>query len=396
MIRTEIISKLKKQVDGKSKIIGVATCSGMTAKYVQTGGADIILALNSSKFRQMGRSSLAGYLPFSNSNDLVMNEASREVLPISKNIPVIFGLNASDPTKNMDEYIEYIKNIGFSGINNYPTVGLLDGKFREYLEENNLGYEKEVEAISIAKQKDLFTLAFVFDELQAVKMLEVGTDAICVHLGFTQGGLLGAKKLLSLDEARIKAERILNICDEYNPDIIKLIYGGPIKNPIDVEYMFNNNSKIMGYIGGSSFERIPSEKAIINITKAFKKFDISSEEELMSKMMDGVSKHYDYTEFVKEYVAQNYMHKISFLELAKVAHVSRGYLSSLFKKDVGCGFPEYLVKFRINKAAEILQKENVSLMEVANMVGYKDYAQFSKMFKKYKGHPPILHKHKNT
>lgn len=396
MIRTEIISKLKKQVDDKSKIIGVATCSGMTAKYVQTGGADIILALNSSKFRQMGRSSLAGYLPFSNSNDLVMNEASREVLPISKNIPVIFGLNASDPTKNMDEYIEYIKNIGFSGINNYPTVGLLDGKFREYLEENNLGYEKEVEAISIAKQKDLFTLAFVFDELQAVKMLEVGTDAICVHLGFTQGGLLGAKKLLSLDEARIKAERILNICDEYNPDIIKLIYGGPIKNPIDVEYMFNNNSKIMGYIGGSSFERIPSEKAIINITKAFKKFDISSEEELMSKMMDGVSKHYDYTEFVKEYVAQNYMHKISFLELAKVAHVSRGYLSSLFKKDVGCGFPEYLVKFRINKAAEILQKENVSLMEVANMVGYKDYAQFSKMFKKYKGHPPILHKHKNT
>lgn len=396
MIRTEIISKLKKQVDGKSKIIGVATCSGMTAKYVQTGGADIILALNSSKFRQMGRSSLAGYLPFSNSNDLVMNEASREVLPISKNIPVIFGLNASDPTKNMDEYIEYIKNIGFSGINNYPTVGLLDGKFREYLEENNLGYEKEVEAISIAKQKDLFTLAFVFDDLQALKMLEAGADAICVHLGFTQGGLLGAKKLLSLDEARIKAERILNICDEYNPYTIKLIYGGPIKNPIDVEYMFNNNSKIMGYIGGSSFERIPSEKAIINITKAFKKFDISSEEELMSKMMDGVSKHYDYTEFVKEYVAQNYMHKISFLELAKVAHVSRGYLSSLFKKDVGCGFPEYLVKFRINKAAEILRKENVSLTEVANMVGYKDYAQFSKMFKKYKGHPPILHKHKNT
>ncbi len=395
MLRKEVISKLKKQVDGGNKIIGVATCSGMTAKYVQTGGADIILALNSSKFRHMGRSSLAGYLPFSNSNDLVMSEAAREVLPISKKIPVIFGINASDPTKQMEDYIEQIKNIGFSGINNYPTVGLLDGQFREYLEENSLGYDKEIEAIHIAHKKGLFTLAFVFDENQTHQMLKAGADAICVHLGFTQGGLLGAKKLISLDEARIKAERILNICDNYDKNIIKLIYGGPIKNPIDVEYMFNNNHKIMGYIGGSSFERIPSEKAIINITKAFKHFDAESEEEFMLKMMDGVNKHYDYTEFVKEYVAQNYMYKISFVELAKVAHVSRGYLSSVFKKNVGCNFPEYLVKFRINKAAEIIQKEELPLSEIANMVGYSDYAQFSKMFKKYKGYSPMLHKHKN-
>lgn len=395
MIRKEIVSTLKKQLSEGQKIIGVATCSGMTAKYVQAGGADIILALNSSKFRQMGRSSLAGYLPFSNSNDLVMSEAAREVLPISKKIPVIFGINASDPTKNMEDYIEQIKAVGFSGINNYPTVGLLDGKFREYLEENGLGYDKEVEAVRIAHKKGLFTLAFVFDERQTQQMLNAGADAICAHLGFTQGGLLGAKKLISLDDARIKAERILKICDTYDRKIITFIYGGPIKNPIDVEYMFNNNSKIMGYIGGSSFERIPSEKAIINITKAFKSFDSGTEEELMIKMMDGINKHYDYTEFVKEYISQNYMHKISFLELAKVAHVSRGYLSTIFKKDVGCSFPEYLVKFRINKAAEIIKKEELPLIEIANMVGYKDYSQFSKMFKKYKGYSPTLHKHKN-
>lgn len=395
MTRKEIVSKLKRQIGGGNKIIGVATCSGMTAKYVQEGGADIILALNSSKFRQMGRSSVAGYLPFSNSNDMVMSEASREVLPISKNIPVIFGLNATDPTKNMENYIEEIKNIGFSGVNNYPTVGLLDGQFREYLEENGLGYDNEVEALKIAHKKGLFTLAFVFDEEQAHKMLKAGADAICAHLGVTHGGLLGAKKLISLDEARVKAENILKVCDSYDRHIIKMIYGGPIKNPIDVEYIFNNNESIMGYIGGSSFERIPSEKAIINITKAFKHFDSGTEEELMLKMMDGVSKHYDYTEFVKEYVAQNYMHKISFLELAKVSHVSRGYLSSVFKREVGCSFPEYLVKFRINKAAEIIQKEEFPLSEVANMVGYSDYAQFSKMFKKYKGYSPMLHKHKN-
>lgn len=395
MTRKEIVTKLKRQIGGGNKIIGVATCSGMTAKYVQEGGADIILALNSSKFRQMGRSSLAGYLPFSNSNDMVMSEASREVLPISKNIPVLFGLNATDPTKNMENYIEEIKNIGFSGVNNYPTVGLLDGQFREYLEENGLGYENEVKALEIAHKKGLFTLAFVFDEEQAHKMLKAGADAICAHLGVTQGGLLGAKKLISLDEARIKAEKIFKICDNYNRYIIKMVYGGPIKNPIDVEYIFHNSESIMGYLGGSSFERIPSEKAIINITKAFKKFDSGTEEEFMLKMMDGVSKHYDYTEFVKEYVAQNYMHKISFLELAKVSHVSRGYLSSVFKRNVGCSFPEYLVKFRINKAAEIIQKEEFTLSEVANMVGYNDYAQFSKMFKKYKGYSPMLHKHKN-
>lgn len=388
MERKKIIKKLKMQLKGGGHIIGVSTCSGMTAKYAQKGGADLLLTLNSGKFRQMGRSSLAGFMPYANSNDMVMETALREILPLIRDIPVIFGINATDPTKDMETYIEEIKNLGFSGINNYPTVGVIDGKFREYMEENNFNYIKEVEAIRIAHQKDFFTVAFVFDETQAQQMIEAGADVICANLGFTQGGLMGSKKIISLESASFTADKIFNRCDELKADVIKLIYGGPVKNPIDVEYMFHNNRGIMGYIGGSSFERIPSEKSIINITKAFKNSANINGDSPMANMMDGVNKHYDYAEFVKYYVSQNYMNKISFAELARLAHVSRGYLSGIFKKQVGCSFPEYLVKFRINKAIEIIAIEDVPLLQVANMVGYKDYVQFSKMFKKYKGCSP--------
>ena len=392
MKRETILENLKSQIKMGNHIIGVATGSGMTAKYAKQGGADFLLMLNSGKFRQMGRSSLAGFLPFYNSNDMVMDFSSREIIPLVKDIPIIFGINATDPTKNMDSYIDEIKDMGFSGINNYPTVGLIDGQFNEALEEEGCHYLIEVEAIRMAHERDMFTVAFVFDEIQAVQMIDAGADVICAHLGFTAGGLLGAKKVLSLEVAKVNADKIFNKCNELNPDVIKLIYGGPVKTPIDVQYMYSNNKDLMGYIGGSAFERIPSEKAITNITKAFKVSGQLDEDQLMVKMLEGVTKHYDYVDFVKEYVAQNYMSDISFLDLARVAHVSRGYLSSLFKKEVGCSFPEYIVKFRIDKASEILYKENIQLSELAQLVGYQNYAQFSKMFKKYKGYSPKKYK----
>ncbi|MBP1890766.1 putative TIM-barrel enzyme/AraC-like DNA-binding protein [Clostridium moniliforme] len=395
MKRDRILEKLRLQIKKGNHIIGIATGSGMTVKHSQNAGADFLLMLNSGRFRQMGRGSLAGFLPFCNSNDMVMDFASKEILPLAKDIPIIFGLNATDPTKNIESYIEKIIDMGFSGINNYPTIGLIDGQFRETLEENGLNYLMEVEAIRIGHEKGLFTVAFVFDEIQAVQMINSGADVICVHLGLTGGGLLGSKKVFSLEAAKIRARKIFDKCNELNPNVIKLIYGGPIKTPVDIQYMYNNNDDLMGYIGGSAFERIPSEKSIINITKTFKVSGQLNEDDLMSKMLDGITKHYDYVDFVKEYVAQNYMNEISFLDLAKVAHVSRSYLSSLFKKQVGCNFPEYLVKFRINKAVEILDRKNFQLSEVASLVGYKDYAQFSKMFKKYMGYSPKQHKSKN-
>lgn len=392
MKRKKILENLKSQIKKGNHIIGVATGTGMTAKYAKKGGADFLLMLNSGRFRQMGRSSLAGFLPFYNSNDMVMEFAYREIIPLVRDMPIIFGFNATDPTKDMESYIDEIKSKGFSGINNYPTVGLIDGEFSRALEEKECHYLIEVEAIRIAHQKDMFTVAFVFNDIQAAQMIEAGADVICVHLGLTGGGLLGAKKVLSLEAAKIKAEKIFKKCDELNPDVIKLIYGGPVKTPTDVQYMYSNNENLVGYIGGSAFERIPSEKFITNITKAFKVSSQLDEDDLMVKMLDGITKHYDYVQFVKEYVTKNYMREISFSDLAKVAHVSRSYLSTLFKKEVGCSFREYLVKFRMDKAAEILDKKNIQLSELSPLVGYEDYAQFSKMFKKYKGCSPKQYK----
>ncbi len=395
--RQQILEKLKRQLERNQHLIGVAAGAGITAKYAQMGGADFLLLLNSGRFRQMGRSSLAGYLPFYNSNEMVMEYSVREIQTLITSIPLIFGLNASDPSIDLEAYIEQIKSLGFDGINNFPTLGLIDGQFREALEEEGCCYQTEVRAIALAHAKDLFTIAFVFNEQQTQDMLDAGADVICAHLGFTVGGVLGAKKVLSLEAARERALEIFSVCDRIRPDVIKMIYGGPVKNPIDIQYMYDN-LKVMGYIGGSSFERIPSEKSIVNITKAFKTSDQLGKDELMLKMLDGITKHFEYVEFVKRYVAENYMHDIFFLDLAKISHISRSHLSRLFKQEVGCGFPEYLVKFRMKKATDIMKENlNISLQDVSELVGYRDYSQFSKMFKKYVGVKPSTfqrrHKH---
>lgn len=388
MNRTAIMERLHSQLQEGNHIIGVSTGAGITARHAAQSGSDFILTLNSGRFRQMGRSSLAGFLPFGNSNDMVMDFGSREIVPLVRNIPVLFGLNANDPTKDLDSYIREIQNNGFSGINNYPTVGLIDGQFREALEEDGISYDREVEAIRAAHRQGLFTVAFVFDESQAVRMLEAGSDVVCVHLGLTVGGLLGARKVVSLEAAKTKALRIFDACNRIKPDVIKMIYGGPVKTPVDVQYMYSNNTDIMGYIGGSAFERIPSERSLSTITREFKRLGKLDEDDLMVKMLNGITKHYDYVEFVKEYVAENYSNEIVFSDLAKVAHISRSYLSSLFKKEVGCSFQAYLVSFRINKAVTLLHAPQLQLSEVAAMVGYPDYALFSRMFKKLKSCSP--------
>ncbi|MFD2878064.1 phosphoenolpyruvate hydrolase family protein [Paenibacillus rhizoplanae] len=174
MNRTAILERLQSELREGNHIIGVSTGTGITAKVAADSGADFILMLNSGKFRQMGRSSLAGFLPFCNSNEMVMDFASKEIVPLVRDTPVLFGLNANDPTRDMSLYIEEIKNRGFAGVNNYPTVGLIDGAFREALEEDGISYDREVEAIRLAHQQELFTVAFVFDKAQAVQMAEAG------------------------------------------------------------------------------------------------------------------------------------------------------------------------------------------------------------------------------
>lgn len=387
MIKQNLIEK----INNKAHLIGLSTGTGVSTKHAVTGGVDLILALNSGKFRQMGVSSLAGFLPVANSNDLVMDFASKEVVPMAGDVPVMFGLCATDPLIDLAKYIKQIKYNGFAGVNNYPSVGMIDGQFKEALTEQNITYDSEVEAIRIANELNLFTIAFVFNEKQAIQMTEAGADIICAHLGFTKGGLLGAKKVLTLFESAKIAQKIFDASDVISDShTIKMIYGGAVHTPSDLKYMYDNTSA-MGYIGGSSLERIPLEESMPDLINQFKMTGQFADEHLI-KMLDKVKADYDYVGFVKDYIKQNYMHPISLAELAQVSHISRPYLSKQFKEKVGCSFQEYLIDYRMNKAKKMIRKNCFRLAEVADMVGYKDYAHFSKAFKKHVGTAPSKYK----
>ncbi|RDX02539.1 phosphoenolpyruvate hydrolase family protein [Listeria kieliensis] len=389
MKRNEILKKLRRELRLGHHLLGVATGTGMTASYAEQGGADFTLILNSGRFRQMGRSSLAGFLPFANSNQLVFDFAIREIIPLIHKIPVIFGLNGTDPTINIPQFIQTIKQSGFSGVNNYPSVGLIDGVFREALEAEGNRYDLEVEAIRAAHQADLFTIAFVFNADQVRKMAQAGADVICIHLGLTSGGLLGAQKVLSLEAAIEETKTMLERIPKNRKNVFKMVYGGPVKTLVDIRYLYNHVPELDGYIGGSTFERLPSEEVIVHQTRDFKKSEITSDGSLLAQMLDGIEKHYDYVEFVQKYVEANYSEPIQLAELAQVAHLSPSYLSTLFKEKVGYSFTEYLIRFRLNKAVEWMQQDpKRSLKEIALGINYQDYAQFNKVFKRYMGMSP--------
>lgn len=385
--RQLILNRLRGQIRAEEHIIGVAAGAGISAKYAVKGGADLILVLNSGRFRQMGLGSIAGYLPFANNNDMVMDFGSREILSVVGETPVIFGLCGTDPGLELPVYLQRIHNSGFAGIINYPTLGLIGGQFREALEEEGMSYLQEVEAIRLAHELDLFTMAFVFNAEQAGLMLEAGADVICAHLGVTAGGLMGTKKVLSLEKGAEIARHIFAVCDASGKQPIKLVYGGPVHSPIDVQYMYDNTSA-MGYVGGSSFERIPTEEAIVETTYRFKLTGQLEQDKLLMDKLAQADEPYDYVAFVKEYIAENYMNNISLTELAERIHVSRTHLSALFNKEVGCSFPEYIAKYRIHKAQDVIKHTRLPLARIAEMVGYPDYVHFSKTFKKYTGMTP--------
>ncbi|MEA4853711.1 MAG: phosphoenolpyruvate hydrolase family protein [Christensenella sp.] len=385
-MQNHLTGRLHQNIRTKGHIIGVACGNGLSAKNALRGGADLILALNAGRFRQAGLGTLAAFLPFSNCNEMVMEFASREILPRIPDAPVLFGLCATDPTIHLPAYLDKIKAQGFAGISNYPTVGIIDGQFRDALEEEGVCYQSEVNAISVAHKKHLFTVAFVFTPAQAQDMLYAGADVICVHLGVTRGGLIGAKKVLSLEACVSLTREIFDLCDKLCPEVIKTIYGGPVNSTLDLKYMYDNTGA-QGYLGGSAFDRIPFEQSIASVTHAFKTAS-SKEDELLTKMLSGISKHYDYVTFIKEYVAEHYANEVSFSDLASVAHVSRSYLSTLFKKEVGCTFPEYLNRFRIRKSIDLYSSGGLYWSEASRLAGYNDYAHFSRVFKKQKGISP--------
>ena len=387
MDKEQVIHQLRAQLHVSGHIIGAAVGSGMTAKLAALGGADILLALSAGKFRIMGRSSLSSYFCYGNNNETVMEMGTREIFPIVRDIPLLFGLMAADPSLHMYDYLNEIRANGFSGIVNFPTVALIDGKFREALEEEGNSYNREIATVRLANHLELFTMAFVTNAEETRRMIAAGADVICIHLGLTKGGLLGAKKHIPIGEARNLVEEIFSICKARNPDVLRMIYAGPANTITDMRYLYQNTD-CQGYIGGSTFDRIPMESSILNTVKSFKRYKDLAEENPLNRIMDRNWGEGNVVDSIRKYIEEHYMEEIQLGELALVAHMSPTYLSGRFKKETGVSFTAYLMNFRLEKAKELLSSGSMSCKEVARWVGYEDYIQFSKMFKKHIGLSP--------
>jgi predicted TIM-barrel enzyme len=267
--RQEILNRLKALIEKNEPIIGAGAGTGLSAKCAEAGGVDLIIIYNSGRYRMAGRGSLAGLMPYGDANQIVV-EMGGEVLPIVKNTPVLAGVCGTDPFRLMDVYLADLKRMGFSGVQNFPTVGLCDGMFRQNLEETGMGYDLEVEMIRKAHELDLFTAPYVFNEEDARKMAEAGADILVAHVGLTTKGSIGASTALTLDESVDLVQRIHDAGKEVNPNVIVLCHGGPISEPEDAAYVLSRTTGVAGFFGASSVERLPTEIAITEQVKKFK------------------------------------------------------------------------------------------------------------------------------
>ena len=267
--RAEIVKMYKEQRAKGDILVGVGAGTGITAKSSERGGADMLIIYNSGRYRMAGRGSLAGLLSYGDANQIVVEMAS-EVLPVVKDTPVLAGVCGTDPFRVMDVFLKELKDMGFSGVQNFPTVGLIDGVFRQNLEETDMGYDLEVEMIRKAHEIDLLTTPYVFDPDQARKMAEAGADILVAHMGLTTKGTIGAKTALTLDDCVVKVRDIMEAGREVNPDIMVICHGGPIAEPEDAKYVIDRIDGIDGFFGASSIERFAAEKGITAQTEAFK------------------------------------------------------------------------------------------------------------------------------
>ncbi|KAH6644305.1 TIM-barrel-protein domain-containing protein [Boeremia exigua] len=262
--RTEILANLRKTIDHGQLIVGAGAGIGLSAKFIEQGGGDLIIIYNSGRYRMAGRGSLAGLMPYGNAND------AGEVLPIVHRTPVLAGVCATDPFRSMDKFLVQLKDLGFAGVQNFPTVGLIDGNFRQNLEETGMSYDAEVEIIRKAREMDLLTTPYVFNVEEAKKMANAGADILVAHMGLTTSGSIGAQSGKSLDDCVKLIQDIKDAATKIKPDIIMLCHGGPIATPQDAEYVIGRTDGVHGFYGASSMERLPVEEAITNITKTFK------------------------------------------------------------------------------------------------------------------------------
>ena len=269
MSRQEILDRFRAQVAAGKPVIGGGAGTGITAKSAEAGGIDLLVIYNSGRFRMAGRGSLSGLLAYGDANAIVMDMAN-EVLPVVKHTPELAGVNGTDPFRVMPYFLKQVKDVGFAGVQNFPTVGLIDGVFRANLEETGMGYGLEVDMIRLAHEMDLLTSPYVFDEEQAADMARAGADILVPHMGLTTSGTIGAQTALTLEEAAIKVQTLADAARTVNPDILCLCHGGPIANPEDAQYILDHTEGITGFYGASSIERFPTEVGIRKQTEDFK------------------------------------------------------------------------------------------------------------------------------
>lgn len=267
--RSDIIAKLRNEVASGKIILGAGAGTGISAKSGEAGGVDLIIIYNSGRYRMAGRGSLAGLLSYGDANQIVV-EMGHEVLPVVKHTPVLAGVCGTDPFRIMEVFLKQIKEQGFSGVQNFPTVGLIDGVFRQNLEETGMGYDLEVDMIKKAHELDLLTTPYVFDEEQAKKMAAAGADIIVAHMGLTTKGTIGAKTALTLDDAVKRVQALCDAAKSVNPDIMVLCHGGPIAEPQDAQYVIARTQGVDGFFGASSIERFATEIGIKQQAEAFK------------------------------------------------------------------------------------------------------------------------------
>jgi len=267
--RSELMSKYRRMVAEGVPIVGGGAGTGLSAKCEEAGGIDLIVIYNSGRYRMAGRGSLAGLMPYGDANGIVM-EMAAEVLPVVRHTPVLAGVCATDPFRLMDRFLDQVKAAGFAGVQNFPTVGLIDGNFRANLEETGMSYAQEVEMIRLAREKALLTPPYVFSTADAEAMAGAGADIIVCHLGLTTGGSIGAETAVTLADSPALVDQWAGAALAVNPDVLILVHGGPVAMPEDAEFVLKNTKNCHGFYGASSMERLPTEVALTEQTKRFK------------------------------------------------------------------------------------------------------------------------------
>jgi predicted TIM-barrel enzyme len=277
MNRADALARLRAQMKAGQPIIGAGAGTGLSAKCAEAGGGDLIIIYNSGRFRMGGRGSLAGLLPYGDANAIVIDMA-REVVPVVRETPVLAGVCGTDPFRLMPVFLEEIRRIGFSGVQNFPTVGLIDGTFRANLEETGMGFGLEVDMIRAAHEQDLLTAPYVFDPDQATDMARAGADVLVPHMGLTTGGAIGAETAKTLDDCVGLIQAMHDAAKRANPEILVLCHGGPIAEPDDAAYVLERTEGVVGFFGASSMERLPTEVAMTENMRRFKALAVSGED----------------------------------------------------------------------------------------------------------------------